>query len=325
MSALASPRYAGERLQRPCRSVSARRLRTPPPENHLEVSQRMFRSLVLLVVIGSLAADSFGQTRITREQLGRLEVTQRARIFENSILAAAARAGIDPRLLWTIAYLETRFRPWMTSPKGARGMMQFMPGTAARFALRNPFDPDASISAAARYVQLLSRLFDGRIESILAAYNAGEGTVSAYLHGRVMRAEGKVINASSVRTTNGVPPYRETRNYVANGIRVFNWLGGRQNTPSLPLREVHLERSIYSDNLGEQEKKLALFKTVLYDPRSGERVSLTTDSNNRPIREESGPVVITPEVRSRSSASARANIFFATANGRSPIAKPDQK
>ena len=73
---------------------------------------------------------------------------QRARLYEPYIVAAARKYGVDPRVLWTLAYLETRFRPELVSPKNARGLMQFMPGTAARFNLRNPHDAAAAIDAA---------------------------------------------------------------------------------------------------------------------------------------------------------------------------------
>ena len=91
---------------------------------------------------------------------------------------------VDPHLLWTIGFLETRFRPWLRSPVGAEGLMQFMPATAARFNLVNPYQPEPAIRAAARYVRFLSNRFGGRIDSILAGYNAGEGAVDAFLWGK---------------------------------------------------------------------------------------------------------------------------------------------
>ena len=73
--------------------------------------------------------------------------------------------------------------------------MQFMPETAARYALTNPHDPQTAIDAGARYFRDLLRKFDGRVDLALAAYNAGEGTVEAFRTGRSLRlANGKVIN-----------------------------------------------------------------------------------------------------------------------------------
>ena len=147
---------------------------------------------------------------------------QRARLYEPYIAAAAKKYGVDPRVLWTLAYLETRFRPELVSPKKARGLMQFMPGTAARFKLKNPHDAAAAIDAAARYVRELTAQFDGRLELVLASYNAGEAAVECYRSGRTIRtSNGRVINPRGLRTS-GVPPYAETRSYVRRGLLVFS-------------------------------------------------------------------------------------------------------
>ena len=147
---------------------------------------------------------------------------QRARLYEPYIAAAAQKYGVDPRALWTLAYLETRFRPELVSPKKARGLMQFIPGTAARFNLKNPHDAVAAIDAAARYVRELTRQFDGRLDLVLASYNAGEGAVECYRSGRTLRTSGgKVINPRGIRTS-GVPPYAETQSYVRRGLLVFS-------------------------------------------------------------------------------------------------------
>ena len=152
----------------------------------------------------------------------RSRLRDRARIYEPLIRAAAHKHGVDPRVLWTIAFLETRFRPELVSPMKARGLMQFMPETARRFNLSKPHDAAAAIDAAARYVNELTTRFDGKLELVLAGYNAGEGTVESYRDGRSVRtSRGKVINPRRIKT-NGVPPYRETMLYVKRGLLVFN-------------------------------------------------------------------------------------------------------
>jgi soluble lytic murein transglycosylase-like protein len=131
-------------------------------------------------------------------------VLTRASRYHPAIRTSAARYSVDPRLLWTIGYLETRFQPRCVSPKGARGMMQFIPATGRRYGLftRQDFhDPLRSIDAAARYVRDLNAMFDGRIDLVLAGYNAGEYAV--------------------INSRYRVPPYRETRSYVARGLSVF--------------------------------------------------------------------------------------------------------
>lgn len=178
------------------------------------------------ILMPSTTLPATQQTRrISTAQLIGSDVRARAARYEPYIRAAAQRYGVDPRALWAIAFLETRFQPNQISPKGARGMMQFMPDTAATYGLINSFDPIASIDAAARYVRYLAARFDNRIDLILAGYNSGEGTVEAYLRGvRVRQANGKVINARGLRT-GGVPPYEETRNYVARGLYVTQYIG----------------------------------------------------------------------------------------------------
>jgi len=150
------------------------------------------------------------------------KMRERARLYEPYIAAAARKYGVDPRVLWTIAYLETRFRPELVSPANARGLMQFIPGTAKRFDLTNPHDGPAAIDAAARYVKQIVAQFGGRLDLVLASYNAGEGAVSCYQSGRSLRTStGKVINPRGIKTS-GIPPYRETVSYVKRGLLVFS-------------------------------------------------------------------------------------------------------
>jgi len=110
------------------------------------------------------------------------------------IVDSGTRHGVDPVLLYAIMHRESSFKRNALSPKGARGLMQLMPGTAARFGVTNIFDPRQNIEGGARYVRILLDMFDGDVRLALAGYNAGEGAVLKY--GR------------------RVPPYRETQEYV---------------------------------------------------------------------------------------------------------------
>jgi hypothetical protein len=110
------------------------------------------------------------------------------------IIESGVRNGVDPVLLYAQMHQESSFKRSAISPKGARGLMQLMPGTAARFGVSNIFDPKQNIEGGARYMRFLLDHFDGDVALALAGYNAGEGAVLKY--GR------------------RVPPYRETQDYV---------------------------------------------------------------------------------------------------------------
>jgi hypothetical protein len=173
----------------------------------------------------SSGRDLNGSVGVTKSQQlarrSRSSMRQRALMYEPSIAVAAAKYKVDPRALWTIAYLETRFRSDQRSPKGAQGLMQFMPGTARRFNLAHPYNGSEAIDAAARYLAVLSKQFNGRLDLVLASYNSGETAVDCFLNGKTVRTRtGRLINPRGVRT-DGVPPYAETQKYVRRGLLVF--------------------------------------------------------------------------------------------------------
>lgn len=270
-------------------------------------------TFLLLFSFGCLAQEASSQIRptITRTALTKMDVLSRAVFFEKAIAVAALRERVDPKILWAIAYNETRFRPWLTSPKNARGLMQFLPSTAARFGLADPYESTAAIDAAARYVRYLGQQFDWRLDSVLAAYNSGEGTVSAYLKGKSIRSNGKVINASGARTLGGVPPYKETINYVSQGVKIFLWLEkqGRFRESSKEsdvdaINRVESQEQGIPEKRHEDEKVVAMM--MFYDPRTGKRTRLTT-SGRAPVdgASQNGPVIISPDLRSFPTWAAR--------------------
>jgi Zn-finger nucleic acid-binding protein len=114
--------------------------------------------------------------------------------IDSLIKQNGAKYGVDPYLIFCVMEQESHFNTRALSPKGAQGLMQLMPGTSARFGVRRPSDPAQNIAGGTRYLKQLMGQFAGRIDLVLAGYNAGEGAV--------MRFGGKV------------PPYRETRDYV---------------------------------------------------------------------------------------------------------------
>ena len=115
--------------------------------------------------------------------------------FDAEINAAAASNGIDPSLLKGLVSQESGFDPNARSGAGAVGLTQLMPGTAAALGVTNPLDPAQSLQGGAKYLRQQLDRFGGDEKLALAAYNAGPGAVAKY---------------------GGVPPYRETQNYVTN-------------------------------------------------------------------------------------------------------------
>jgi Transglycosylase SLT domain/D-alanyl-D-alanine carboxypeptidase len=122
--------------------------------------------------------------------------------FHDPIARAALRWNVPMNLLAAQLYAESGFNPFAVSPAGAEGIAQFMPGTAQAIGLENPFDPERAIDAQAHLMSDLLKQFDNKIALALAAYNAGPGAVQR--HG-------------------GIPPYPETRAYVA---KILGLLGG---------------------------------------------------------------------------------------------------
>ena len=120
-----------------------------------------------------------------------------------AIYAAAERHGLAPALVAAVVRAESAYFERAVSVKGARGLMQLMPATALRFGVDpdEAFDPVKNLDAGCRYLRWLADRFDDDLTRVLAAYNAGEGTVDRY---------------------DGVPPYRETHGYLR---RIFRHLG----------------------------------------------------------------------------------------------------
>ena len=169
-------------------------------------------TLMMMSVVATVAAQDRNDKALQ----------ERAIRLERFIVAAAKRYSVDARILRAICYIESRYRINAVSPKGARGPMQFMPDTAARYGLRDPHNPEQAIDAAARYFRDLLRKFDGRVDLALVAYNAGEGAVSSFMTGKpLVLRDGRIVNARGV-VTGGVPPYAETRRYVRSILALLD-------------------------------------------------------------------------------------------------------
>jgi hypothetical protein len=132
---------------------------------------------------------------------GDAAVNHAARRWVQSLVARIApRYSVDPALVLAVIQAESGYDSAALSNKNAQGLMQLIPATAERFGVRNPWNPAENIRGGTAYLQWLLRHFSGNVAWVLAAYNAGEKTVEQY---------------------RGVPPYRETQNYVQRILGVY--------------------------------------------------------------------------------------------------------
>ncbi|MGA8541773.1 MAG: lytic transglycosylase domain-containing protein, partial [Terriglobales bacterium] len=114
---------------------------------------------------------------------------------------ASAEYHLDPDLVNSVIHAESGFNAHAVSPKGARGLMQLMPRTGSQLGVRDAFDPQANVTGGSRYLRELLERYNFDLVKALAAYNAGPERVDQY---------------------RGVPPFRETRNYVARIVQEYN-------------------------------------------------------------------------------------------------------
>ncbi len=135
------------------------------------------------------------QTQEQRES----SVTQAAQASIQQIIEeSAARNQVEAPLIHSVIRAESGFNPLAVSNKGAQGLMQLIPATAKRFGVNDSFDSKENVEGGVKYLRYLIDLFHGDYTQAVAAYNAGEAAVTKY---------------------GGVPPYQETRNYVATVAR----------------------------------------------------------------------------------------------------------
>ena len=190
-----------------------------------------FKALVSLGILAAAASAARAEVRVTIKggrhlisndgpaNLGSSETwlaarMRRASAYDGLISDAAREHSVDPQLVKSVMLVESGFNPAAVSRKGARGLMQLMPATAAEHGVRDIHDPRQNITGGARHLSRLLSYYSGDLVKSLAAYNAGERAVDRY---------------------DGVPPYDETQLYVRKTLAAYygkSTLGGGFGKPA---------------------------------------------------------------------------------------------
>lgn len=135
------------------------------------------------------------------------QINRKSHEFKQHINTYSRKYKIDSNLVKAVITAESCFKKKALSHKGAKGLMQLIPDTAKRFGVKNSYDPKQNIRGGIRYLRFLTDRFKGDLKKIIAGYNAGEGKVDRY---------------------KGIPPYKETKQYVKNVLKTYNLLSPKR-------------------------------------------------------------------------------------------------
>jgi soluble lytic murein transglycosylase-like protein len=186
------------------------------------VSLFIFTNLTAVLFSRVLAPEAAAQA-VTFKQIAGDIPTSGSESIDRLIFDAGAREGVDPRFIHAVIWQESKYKTDAESHAGAVGLMQLMPAAAERFGCADRNDPASNIAAGTKYLSWLLKRFDGDVELALAGYNAGEGSVDKY---------------------DGIPPYKETKNYV----KIISKRYGKTYHPVLPPPEAAEAFNLYSES-----------------------------------------------------------------------------
>jgi len=131
------------------------------------------------------------------------QINQKAQTYNKSIIKHAKKHNVDTNLIKSVITAESCFKRKALSRAGAQGLMQLIPDTAKRFGVKNSYNPDQNIRGGVAYLRFLLDRYEGDLKKTIAAYNSGEGKVDQH---------------------KGIPPYKETKQYVKNVLKVYSKL-----------------------------------------------------------------------------------------------------
>jgi soluble lytic murein transglycosylase-like protein len=148
------------------------------------------------------------------------------KLYDPIIKKAAGKFRIDPALVHIIIRAESNYESFAISDKGAMGLMQLMPATARQYGVNNVFDPAQNIEGGIRYLGDLVKLYDGQTRLVLAAYNAGQEAVRKY---------------------KGIPPYPETKAYIAGIMESYKKPTVMAKSPTYMVKDASGRTHIVND------------------------------------------------------------------------------
>ena len=160
-------------------------------------------------------------------------VTDLKKLYQPFVEKAATRHGVEADLIHAVIRAESNYDQFAISDKGALGLMQLMPTTAALYGVGNVFDPAQNIDGGTKYLKDLIKLYEGKTALVLAAYNAGQEAVRKY---------------------QGVPPYKETRDYIGRVQTHFAQSQVRVRKPIFKFRDAS-GRWVLTDDPGLSQAK----------------------------------------------------------------------
>lgn len=160
-------------------------------------------------------------------------IRKTAQSFQPYISANSRRYAVDEALIISVITAESCFRQTARSHKGAQGLMQLIPATAKRFGVRDAYKPAQNIQGGTRYLRFLMKRFSGNMRYAIAAYNAGEGAVDRY---------------------GGIPPYRETQEYVKRVMGVYNRLKGTPEAAPVLSRDATVKQAVLARSSTQKKR-----------------------------------------------------------------------
>ena len=227
----------------------------------------MPRYIEIAIILIVISVPSFAKTNVE---------------YDSIILKQSVKQKLDPALVHAVIRAESNYNHLAVSHANAEGLMQLIPATAKRFNVKDSFDPEQNITGGTKYLRWLFKRFNGDIRLTLAGYNAGEGNVDKY---------------------NGIPPFRETQNYVKKVMRFYRVFKGlppiqerkfklnkkkakssKKNQMQRAINLLALDRSYKSKNKAVPAHEISRINETVNTSGAVHRVtSLTLMNRNRPL------------------------------------------